>query len=325
MTALPEPGSARPAPSLASRAVRLALALAILAAVAVAVGPGAVVETLSRADPWIVGLAVLLAQGQTLLAAWRWRAVAAALGWRMGIGRAFREVALAQLVNMTVPGGVAGDLLRAVRGRAVGASARAAVRSVVLDRLVGQAAFVVVAASGALLYALEAGALPGGALAALVLVPAAGLAAAGATAALARFGPRTVRAALVGLGADLAASLAGRTGVVQVVAGFALAAGWIGLFTLCASAVGAPLAPVAALGLVPLVLLAMLVPAGVGGWGLREGAAAVLLPLAGLAPAEAAAAAALYGVVVTLAGLPGLLAWRAGRVPPGESLSARTA
>ncbi len=60
-----------------------------------------------------------------------------------------------------------------------------------------------------------------------------------------------------------------------------------------------------ALVLVPVCLAAMLVPVGIGGLGLREGAAAALWPLAGH-PAEAGVAAALlFGLAALLAALPG--------------------
>ena len=79
-------------------------------------------------------------------------------------------------------------------------------------------------------------------------------------------------------------------------------------FALCAAAVGVHLPPATALVLVPLILFTMLVPLTVSGWGLREGAAAALLPLAGATAAEGLAASVAFGLAVLVASLPGLIA-----------------
>jgi len=84
----------------------------------------------------------------------------------------------------------------------------------------------------------------------------------------------------------------------------------IAAFVCCAYAVGASLPPAAALVLVPLVLLSMLIPLTIGGWGLREGAAVALLPVAGTTTAEALAASVAFGLAILVGSLPGLAAIR---------------
>ncbi|MBX9719541.1 MAG: hypothetical protein K2X36_11995, partial [Microbacteriaceae bacterium] len=59
--------------------------------------------------------------------------------------------------------------------------------------------------------------------------------------------------------------------------------------------------------LVPIILLTMLVPITISGWGLREGAAAALLPLAGATASASLAASVVFGLVGLVAVLPGLL------------------
>ena len=61
----------------------------------------------------------------------------------------------------------------------------------------------------------------------------------------------------------------------------------------------------AVLTLVPLVLLTMLIPITISGWGLREGAAAALLPVAGAAASASLAASVTFGLVALVAVLPG--------------------
>lgn len=324
---LQPPGSATDAPPAAPRrrdALRAAAALAVsaglVAAVAAAVGPAAIAASLAGADWRLAAAAMAVAMLQVLVAAWRWRFTAARLGHAMPLARAYREYALAWLVNMTLPGGVAGDALRAVRSARSGAGTRIAVRAVILERLSGQLAFWIVAVGGLAAWLGAAGSLPGGAVAGLAAVAAAGAGAAGLTALAARHGPARLRAALAGLWPDVRrAFLDPGARLAQLATGLCLAASYIGVFALAGAAVGAPLPPLAALALVPLALFSMLVPVGVGGWGLREGAAAALWPLAGLTPADGAATAALYGLVVAAAGLPGLAA--VARRRPAPSIS----
>jgi glycosyltransferase 2 family protein len=59
------------------------------------------------------------------------------------------------------------------------------------------------------------------------------------------------------------------------------------------------------LALVPIILFAMLVPLSVSGWGLREGAAAALFPVAGATAAEGFATSVAFGLAFLVAVLPG--------------------
>jgi hypothetical protein len=69
-----------------------------------------------------------------------------------------------------------------------------------------------------------------------------------------------------------------------------------------------------ALFLLPLTLAAMLIPLTIAGWGLREGAAAALWPLAGIAPEAAVAASVVFGIAALAAALPGVAAlWQRGQ------------
>jgi hypothetical protein len=56
------------------------------------------------------------------------------------------------------------------------------------------------------------------------------------------------------------------------------------------------------------VLFTMVIPLSIAGWGLRESAAALLWPLAGLPAAEGVTAAILYGGLSLVASLPGVIA-----------------
>ena len=286
------------------RGLRWALAIGLLGGLLWLVDWRAVSGILQQAETGWLLLAAGLLVAQTAVSALRWRLVAARLGQRIAMGHALREYFLAQAGNMALPGGVAGDAARAVRARAEVGLERAGM-AVVLERGAGQVALIVVTMASVGVVTLVPGGMsvPGTVLAALAL--AVGVVAltlvllarmARSRAAVARW-QQGVRVALLACevrGVQLGLSLS--TVALNLLA-----------FWACAVAVGVWLPIGAALVVLPLVLFAMLVPLTVGGWGLREGAAVALFPLAGASGAEGFAASAAFGAVFTLTALAGLI------------------
>lgn len=268
---------------------------------------------LAAAHPGWLAAALAALGAQTVLSALRWRLVAGRLGLTLGPSEALGEYWLAQAVNMALPGGVLGDAARAARSRGPAGLAVAA-QAVVVERLAGQAGLLVLLALGL----AGTWALPGGfdppplltlPLLAVLLVTAAVVPLIGAGRL-----PGVAGCALLGLRAGWATAIAAPGArVPQAALSLATAACSIAAFACAARAVGAGIGPGAALVLVPLVLCAMLLPVAIGGWGLREGAAVALLPLAGLGGAQALAASVAFGVVLLVSVLPGLAGLLAGR------------
>ncbi|WP_299818013.1 lysylphosphatidylglycerol synthase transmembrane domain-containing protein [uncultured Jannaschia sp.] len=276
---------------------RLAFSFGLVALILWWIDAAGAVARLRQAEGGWLLLAALLLTVQTVLMALRWRLTAAQLGLAIPRRRAVGEYYLAQAVNMTLPGGVLGDAARAVRSRAEAGFGTAAL-AVMIERLAGQAAMFAVATAGFGLALLRPGGIgwPAGtgaillaAVALAILLPllarrlpvSATFARAVRTALLARaVWPRQAALALVVVALNLAA---------------------------CARATGTRLGPEAATTLVPLVLTAMLVPVSVAGWGWREGAAALLFPLAGATAAAGVAASLAFGAIALAASLPGLL------------------
>ena len=88
-------------------------------------------------------------------------------------------------------------------------------------------------------------------------------------------------------------------------------------FSYCARAVGVDLTLAATAALVPLILFTMLIPISISGWGLREGAAAALFPVAGASASQGLATSVAFGLIFILAVLPvAVFIWRP--VPPDE-------
>lgn len=273
------------------RWLRVLLALALLALLWRMVDGQQVLARLAAADPAWMAVAVALLMAQTLLSALRWRLIAGRLGHPMATGWALREYFLAQTVNLALPGGVAGDALRALRAGAV-AGLRQAGQAVIFERLAGQAALVAVTLVAAGWLWLRGGALPLPLAAGFALL--AGACALGALVlALLRRRP-----AVAGwLAAARHAVLARDVLAAQAGLSLASVAANILSFAAAAAAVGLVLPADAIFAVIPLVLFAMLVPLTVGGWGLREGAAVAILPLVGATPEGALAASALFGLL----------------------------
>lgn len=278
--------------------------------------PAAVLAELGPLEAaWVVP-ALALALPQVWLSAWRWRLTAAALGLVLPPWVAFREYYLAVFLNQVLPGGVAGDLTRAWRHAGTAGRGRGPWHTVLIERVSGLVVLVAVVVIGLffapvlvrgvvdLLSALVqgAGALEGGALELGVLAVVVGaLVAAGLV--LYR-----LRTALLVLWRDTQqALLAPKVLPLQLLSSLGLTLSYIAVYFCCARAIGVDLAALELLPLIPLVLLAMSIPLSVAGWGIREGAAALVWLLAGLPPAQGVAISMAYGLVVFASSLPGAL------------------
>lgn len=287
--------------------VALAAGLIVLALIFNAVDPRHVLEALRQVPPEAVCAALVLVQVQIVLSAIRWRFTANRLGHHIPLPRAIREYYLSSALNLVLPGGVSGDALRAYRSRTGAASGwKRPATAVLLERISGQAVFLLLTGCGLIAWPLLlSGRLPdtvSGLLWGLVLVVA-GLAVGALIVARTRLSAR-----LAALKPEMEAVF-WRDGAfaVQVGLSVVITAGYVATFLIASAAVGAPLPAIAALTAVPLCLLTMLIPAGIGGWGTRELAAAALWPVFGFSAAQGLSASLLYGTLSLVgAALPGL-------------------
>ena len=285
----------------------------MLVVLAVQLGTGPFVEALHRTTFTAVAIALVVTALTTLCCAWRWRLVARALGLDVPLGRAVGACYRAEFLNSTLPGGVLGDVHRAVDGgRRTGEMSRA-VRSVAWERSLGQV--VQVAFTVAVLLALPSPIRPP----APVLVVVALVAVLGAVLLLRdrRAGARRLPGrVLLTAGQDLAAILRARrawlaVGLVSVV----VVLGHVVVFLVALRTAGADVPASTALPLALVVLLAGAIPTNIAGWGPREGAAAWAFGLAGLGAAQGVTVSVVYGVTALLATLPGAFVLVARRRP----------
>ncbi|MCY4336335.1 MAG: lysylphosphatidylglycerol synthase transmembrane domain-containing protein [Litoreibacter sp.] len=275
------------------RVLKLGASLAMMALLLWWADAGVVAQRLQEADPVWLGLALLSLTALTFLMAKRWQIVTVALEMELPYSRALKEYYVGQLVNLVLPGGVAGDIGRAIRTRHEADLTRAA-QSVAAERFLGQAALF---------------ALMGFAFACTLLLPggiawpsyvwlgiAALLVAAAALVLLARRQHAT--------GRFLRVILALMCNTRLIILGVLITALLIFSLYACALATGTHIPISAVFTLIPLILSAMLIPLSVGGWGWREGAAAALFPLIGASPSAGIAMGIAYGAMMTIAALP---------------------
>ena len=257
-----------------------------------------------RAVTWQAVLAaVMLTVLTTVCSAWRWRVVARALGVDIGLPDAVCAYYRSLFLNSVLPGGVLGDVHRAVmHGRRAGDMARG-LRAVAWERMWGQVIQAVVTVVVLLtLPSPVRPALP------YVLAGAAGLAGCAALIvrrAARRGRPRLARAARA-VSADLRCGLLAPDVWPQLtLASVLVVAGHTVTFVIAARVAGctAPLGELVALLMV--VQVAVVIPLSIGGWGLREGAAAWAFAAAGLGAAAGITVATLYAVLMLAAVAPG--------------------
>jgi glycosyltransferase 2 family protein len=270
-------------------------------------GADAFLDGVRRLDAGTVAVAVGVGVVTTVAAAWRWTVVARGIGLRVPLRSAVAAYYRSQLVNVTVPGGVVGDVERAVRhGRGSGALG-ASVRSVGWERFAGQA--VQLALTAAMLLAVPSAfrALTGWVAVGLLSVVLAAAAASAAAAWLGRraFGGRLAAALQIAV-SDLREGLLSRDTWPRVlVASVVVVAGHATVLAVAMRATGLDVGHSTLVPLALVVLAGAAVPANVAGWGPREGVAAWAFAATGLGATAGVTACAAYGALVLLAALPG--------------------
>lgn len=280
--------------------MRAGIGVGLLVAILAVTGTEPFLRGIASVSPPAIGAAVLLAAVATAAAAWRWRVLAGRLGLRLGWRQSVAAYYRSQFLNTVLPGGVVGDLERAVsHGRRVDRVAQAA-RAVAAERAAGQLvqlalAVVVVSAIGFSVSA-RAMALPLAALAVVLAVTGLAMMSGRVRRALVRE-LTILRDAFRGIGTVLAVVAASTVVVTAHVLTFVVACVATGVV---ASAGQLTLVAVAA-------VLASSIPLGIGGWGPREGAAAWAFSAVGLGAAAGITAATAYGVLVMIALTPGAL------------------
>ncbi len=280
---------------------------AILAVLLWRVGTGPFLASLHVLTVWAVAGALALGALTTWCCAWRWSLVARGLGVRLPLRTAFASCYRSVFLNSTLPGGVLGDVHRAVsHGRDVGDVGRG-IRAVVWERTAGQVVQAVLAV--VVLFAFPS---PIRSYMPVVLVVAVAVALGAVLlgrlrpgTAPARRGSRVARA-LRASRADIRDGLVGGRNWIGIgVASAVVVAGHLATFLIAAHVAGSTTPLPRLVPLTLLALLAMGLPLNVGGFGPREGVAAWAFGAAGLTATQGVTTAVAYGALVLVSSLPG--------------------
>jgi uncharacterized membrane protein YbhN (UPF0104 family) len=266
-------------------------------------GVGPFLDGLRTVDGGALAAAAGLAVLTTVCCAWRWKIVAGGLGVDLSLASAVAAYYGSLFLNVTLPGGIVGDVHRGVsHGRDVSDVGRA-LRAVAWERSAGQGVQMVL--TFVVLIALPSpvrSAMP------LVAVITAGVAVFGVI-LVARTRPGNGRSAWARVrsaaAADARDGLLARGAWLRIALTSALVVGGHAVtFLIAARTAGSTAAPSRMLPIALLVMLAMVLPS-VGGWGPREGITAWVFGAAGLGAQRGVATAVVYGVMVLVASLPG--------------------
>lgn len=279
-------------------------AAAVLAVVVWRLGSGPFLDGVRALDGRAFVAAGVIVLITTVCFAWRWKTVADGLGLRLSMGGAVAAYYRSLFLNLTLPGGVAGDVHRGVRHGRGARNLSPALRAVVWERTAGQVVQVMVTIP--VLFLMPSPLRSSMPFVALGLLATAAVVVLVVRARSGR-GPSWWERARKTATADVRKGLLNRRALPTVAFASAIAVvGHVLTFVIAARAVGVT-APVSRL--VPLAfisIMAMTLP-NIGGWGPREGVTAWAFSAAGLGAGLGAETAVAYGVIVLAASLPGAL------------------
>ena len=300
--------------------VRLVGAAATFTVLVWRLGTGPFLDGVRTVDGRALAAAAGLAVLTTVCCAWRWKLVARGLGVDLSLPAAVAAYYRSVFLNVTLPGGVIGDVHRGVsHGRDVSDVGRG-LRAVAWERSAGQVVQIVLTVVVLL-------ALPSPVHSFMPLVAIAFVVAVFGAVLMARARPgggqsRWARVRSAAAGDIRDGLLARRAWLGIALASVLVVSGHAVTFLIAARTAGTTAPPSRMLPLALLVLLAMVLPS-VGGWGPREGMTAWVFGAAGLGAAQGVATAVVYGVLVLVASLPGaaflVAGWFRRSRSPGRS------
>lgn len=288
--------------------LRIAVVILLVSVLAWAIDFRQALAMLKGTNLYWVACGFCLVQVQVVLSAWRWQITAVRLGQKLSLSRAVGEYYLATVANLSLPGGVTGDAARVVRNRGDDGWQQVT-QGVMLERLAGQLILFLIAFLGWVLwpFVMSAGvpASVGHMLTvAMVVVFVFGL----AVFLIIRFATQSISQFVTSFGPAIRRVwLTDGQWLMQTILSILVVATYLGVFLASSYALAQPIPLIALFTIVPIVLLSMALPISVGGWGVREAAAASLWPVAGLLPEAGVATSVLYGLISLLAALPAAL------------------
>jgi glycosyltransferase 2 family protein len=260
------------------------------------------------ATAWLLALTICAAQIVLLVV--RWREVVRALGFTARLRTLLAATLTERFVNQILPSTIGGDAARIGQLVADGVNTNAAALSVFFDRCLGILALVILTAASWPAVVGVAGSSEVTKPIGVIIVTA--LAGVSAIVGLPRRWLEQSAGRLRGTRLWALGALVERTHELFRTRAFASHALLAALavqvsFCILFGIIGAAIAPespwLSVAAFAPMIMLISLIPLSIGGWGVREGAAILLLAGAGIASEKALAMSVLFGITQLVAAL----------------------
>jgi glycosyltransferase 2 family protein len=292
--------------------LKVGITAALISVLLLRIHPSSIVGTLKNFNASAIALVIVLVAMQAVIAGVRWHFILRLLDQPIGLARTIQLFWMGMFFASVLPGGIAGDGVRIWMLHQNSVSVTKAFSSVLLDRVIGLIGLMLLLAAD-LPFATEV--VPDRATRLL----AATVIAFGVIALL--LIPAVVRlpiwlaknrfvASLESIGADLrnlSRSPANLCGLL-VVSILAMLLNALAFYLLLrAASADVHLADGIALALI--VILSLILPISIGGWGIRELATVVLFGGIGVPSNAAVAVSLVIGIIGIVVSLPGSLVW----------------
>ena len=291
--------------------IKLGIGVLLLSIVLWQVNLAHVSAILASCRPLDVALAFLCLTVSVLVNAHRWCRVAAGIGRPISLRTSAIGYFESMLFNQVLPTSVGGDASRVLRAIDAGIGYGWAICGVLIDRALGLWAVAFCLATSYFVAGAGLNHTP----AFLILSAASAVILAGSV--VAAVAGEWLKPSHLPVWASAAVTLTNGfrrcvaiPGVFVLLVDLALTTGLVVTsFALCARALGLQLGWIDATIIVQGVTLASILPASIGGWGLREGAAVILMAPLGFDASQATALSVLFGLIITALGLVGAFVW----------------
>ncbi len=307
-------------------AIKVAASVGLLWLATRGIDFGAAFASVDSVDPLRLLLAPATMMAATTVNAFRWRRLMVAHVAPLSLRQATALLFVTQFFNSGLPSTLGGDAARIVYAVRQGAPAPNVLTATVLDRFAGYSSVILYAAAVVLfqpfglifpavwsaVLLLLALAVPGGLLVLYLvnLIPRPDAWIDPSSRGLRSRASRLL-APLLGVRIKLRAVLFAIVASVPIVVLVGIT-----LFLLNAATCGCDDLDLSrAIAIAGPLVLAVSIPISMAGWGVREVVMIGLYGLMGLPPEQALVTSVLFGVVVFVAGLPGLIIWLGLRVP----------
>lgn len=297
---------------MVSALIRLAITAAMLFFILRAINLQEAVTTFSHARPDLLLAALLMQFGSTAVAAYRWQLLMHNLGFGQPLGFYWNSYFKGMFFNQALPTSIGGDAVRVLDVARRGFRKRDAFYGVAIDRLAGLGALVSLAFMA---YVLNPSLLPQEAYQPILLLIAASLAGLLCSSLPRRMAwldryPKLVFIKTISMKIHQAFARQRLQLLISSLLVPLLA--MLGFFA-SGKALGLPFDLMTYFAIVPPALMLTIIPISIAGWGVREGALVGLFSLIGANKSAVLMMSLLYGLMLIVVSLPGLVIFMHGR------------